>query len=288
MQNIRTTQGLPPLWIATDQEGGIVSRMSPPLTRRPSLATVIEGLSGESERTAAVRRYGEAQGRELAELGINLNFAPVIDLNRRVVNPQDKYTRIYQRAISHDPAIVTEVARHYCDGLRSNGVDCTLKHFPGLGRVFEDTHIGAATLTAGRPELAATDWVPFRDLMQSEPITMLSHVRLAAIDATHPVSFSQAVIAGLLRDEWRYDGLLITDDFSMGAIYASRDGLAGASVAALNAGVDLLLIAYDPDQYFPAMAALMRAEVRGQLRADVVASSDHRLVRRPPGRGINH
>ena len=217
LQDIRTTQGLPPLWIATDQEGGIVSRMSPPLTRRRSLSTVIEGLSQDNERAVAARRYGEEQGRELAALGVNLNFAPVIDLDRRIVNPQDKYTRISQRAISHDPAIVTDVARQYCAGLRNNGVDCTLKHFPGLGRVFEDTHVEAATLTASRQDLDASDWIPFRDLMRSEPITMLSHVRLAAVDPSRPASFSEPVVSGLLRGEWRYDGLLITDDFSMGA-----------------------------------------------------------------------
>lgn len=84
------------------------------------------------------------------------------------------------------------------------------------------------------------------------------------------------------------DGLLITDDFSTGAVYAGRDGLPAASVAALNAGIDLILLAYDPDQFFRAIAALMRADGNGQLRADVLARSSQRLLRSPPGLGINH
>ena len=92
--------------------------------------------------------------------------------------------------------------------------------------------------------------MPFRALMAGGAFTMLSHARLTALDAEHPVSFSDAVVAGLLRGSWGHDGILITDDFSMGAVYASKEGVAAASIAALNAGVDLILIAYDPAHYF--------------------------------------
>ena len=286
LQAIRARQGLPPLWIATDEEGGVVSRLSPPLTRRPPLSSLLAGAAhapAESE-FAQAEGYGAAQGRELAALGINLNFAPVVDLNHRLVNPQDRYTRIYQRAISDDPAVVTEVARRYCAGLARSGVACTLKHFPGLGRVFEDTHVGAAELSADVPELDAADWIPFRKLMEKTSFTMLAHVRVSAIDRERPASLSRAVVAGLLRGSWRYDGILITDDFSMGAIAGSRDGVGRAAVAALTAGVDLLLVSYDCDQYFPLMAALLEADRAGRLASEVLASSDARLSRVSPPR----
>ena len=282
LQDIRTRQGAPPLWIATDEEGGAVSRLSPPLARRPPLSSLAGGAAPQANDFARAQAYGAAQGRDLARLGINLNFAPVVDLNRSLVNPQDRYTRIYQRAISADPAVVTAVARRYCAGLGESGVRCTLKHFPGLGGVFDDTHVGGAELATALADLAAADWVPFRALMQDGTFAMLAHVRLNAVDGDRPASLSKRVVTGLLREAWGYDGVLITDDFSMGAIAGGRAGVGGAAVAALDAGVDLLLVAYDPDQYYPLMAALLRADRAGELSADLIARSAARLVRAAP------
>ncbi|MGA7489768.1 MAG: glycoside hydrolase family 3 N-terminal domain-containing protein, partial [Xanthobacteraceae bacterium] len=256
-QDTRRRQGLPPLLIATDQEGGAISRVSPPLPRQPSMASAVASLVDETARTAAAHAYGLTQGRALVRLGINLNFAPVVDLNKNLVNPNDRYTRIRDRAISADPAIVTEVARQYCLGLREAGVRCTLKHFPGLGSVYEDTHLEAGHLRTPLDELERSDWIPFRSLMGNGAFTMLSHARLTALDPERPVSFSHAVVGDLLRQTWHHDGVLVTDDFSMGAVYASKQGIAVAAIAALNVGVDLILIAYDPAQYFGVMDALL-------------------------------
>jgi beta-N-acetylhexosaminidase len=277
-QDTRRRQGLPPLLIATDQEGGAVSRLSPPLPRQPPIASVIDRHADEAARNAAAHAYGLAQGRALASVGINLNFAPVVDLNRNLVNPNDRHTRIRERAISADPAIVTDIARHYCLGLRKAGVRCTLKHFPGLGGVFEDTHVEAGYLRVPLGELERGDLVPFRALMGDSTFTMLSHVWLTALDAQRPVSFSEAVVSGLVRNDWGHDGILITDDFSMDAVYGSKEGIAAASIAALNAGVDLLLIAYDPAQYFAMMDAALSADRGGSLRPAVLARSARRLA----------
>jgi beta-N-acetylhexosaminidase len=280
LQDMRLRQGLPPLWVATDQEGGGVSRLSPPLPFMSTLSDIVARKTDPKEREQAVVQYADRQGRDLAAIGVNLNFAPVVDLNHGIVNPQDRLTRISTRAISKDPAIVTEVASAYCTTLLQSYVRCTLKHFPGLGRVFEDTHLHTADLNARPDELAISDWLPFSKLMSDHRLfTMLSHVRLTAIDTEHPVSMSQAVIGGLLRETWKHDGVLITDDFSMGAISGSRDGIAGAGIAALNAGVDLILVSYDPDQYFPLMDALLQADSDGRLRQDTLAQSDERLRR---------
>ncbi|TMJ03488.1 MAG: glycoside hydrolase family 3 protein [Alphaproteobacteria bacterium] len=280
LQEIRARQGVSPLWIATDQEGGAVSRLSPPLTRMPSLAEIVALHPDPAERQIAIRQYASRQGRELNDLGINLNFAPVVDLNHGIINPEDRLSRIGTRAISQDPAIVTDVARVYCATLMMTGVHCTLKHFPGLGRVYEDTHRVTAELSARAEELDASDWVPFRHLMASDAaFIMLGHVRLVAVDRDRPASFSNAVVDGLLRERWKHDGVLVTDDFSMGAVTHSREGVTGGAVAALNAGVDLILLSYDPDQYFPVMYALLRADGDGGLRSDMLERSDLRLRR---------
>ena len=160
------------------------------------------------------------------------------------------------------------------------GVHCTLKHFPGLGRVYEDTHRVTAELAVPSRELEQSDWLPFRQVMaQGAAFTMLSHARLTAIDRDRPASFSAAVVKGLLRESWKHDGILVTDDFSMGAVTLSHEGAAGGAIAALNAGVDLLLVSYDPDQYFPMMYALLAAARDGRLRTDMLEASTARLRR---------
>jgi len=285
MQAVRRQQGLPELLIATDQEGGIVSRLSPPLPGLPPLAEIAARHPAGAERRTAVREYAATQARGLADIGVNVNLAPVVDLDYGVINPDDRLTRISARAISSDPQVVTDVAEAYCGELSDNGVRCTLKHFPGLGRVVADTHLHTADLALPPAELAGSDWLPFRALMsRDDVIVMLGHARLTALDRHRPVSFSQPVVRGLLRTEWGYDGVLITDDFSMGAVTRSRDGIGGGSVEALNAGVDLILVSYDPDQFYLVMHALIRAARAGRLRTDALAESDRRLAKASPAR----
>ena len=279
LQSERKAQGLPPLWIATDLEGGVVQRLSPPLTRLPALSDIVERHPDVEQRKQAVLQFAATQGRELADLGVNLNFAPVVDLDHGIVNPKDRFTRISLRAISSDPAVVAQVAGWYCAGLEEAGVRCTLKHFPGLGRVFEDTHLQHASLTTSVNELANTDWAPFRALLrQTRAFTMLGHVRLTAIDKDRPVSISPSVIAGMLRGEWQHDGVLITDNFSMAAVYRSSGGMENGSIAAVNAGVDLILISYDPDQYYRVMHALIKADQQSRLDPEALQRSDRRLA----------
>jgi beta-N-acetylhexosaminidase len=107
-------------------------------------------------------------------------------------------------------------------------------------------------------------------------VTMLSHARLTVVDPGHPASFSKPVV-DLLRREWGYDGVLITDDFSMGAVYESPESIAGGGVAALNAGVDLILVSFDTDQYFVVMQGLRNAAAAGALHRAAMADSDRRL-----------
>jgi beta-N-acetylhexosaminidase len=280
MQAIRRDQHLPPLWIAADQEGGDVSRLSPPLPRPPRIADILARHPNRADGIAAVRQSAREQGRALADLGVNLNFAPVVDVDRGLVSPGDRFTHIHQRAISSDPDLITAAAGAYCDGLSETGVHCTLKHFPGLGRVVADTHLTGANLDVATSELAHSDWVPFRALMgRADVFTMLGHVTLSALDRDRPVSFSAPAVTGLLRGDWRYGGVLITDDFSMGAVYRSRDGLADAAVAALNAGVDLVLVSFDTDQFYPVMHRLLAADRDGRLQPQPLRASDERLSR---------
>lgn len=258
-QTLRKSQGLPPLWIATDQEGGIVSRLSPPLTSLPSLGKIVSEAKDPQTLKKAVIEYATTQGKELSDLGINVNFAPVVDLNQGVINPRDRYSQIYRRAISDNSETVTNVARWYCDTLAEFNVQCTLKHFPGLGRVENDTHITDAELNTPILELKQEDWVPFQSLMKDTTAwTMLSHVKLTPLDNQNPVSFSPQIIQNLIREQWNYQGILITDDICMKAFYKNAQSIHSAAHQALNSTVDLLLIAYDPDLYYPVLAHLLQ------------------------------
>ncbi|HLO78516.1 MAG TPA: glycoside hydrolase family 3 N-terminal domain-containing protein [Magnetospirillum sp.] len=277
LQDIRKAEGLPPLLVATDQEGGTVSHLSPALTALPPLASVADMPA--PLRHAAARDYGAQHGRELAALGINVNFAPVVDL--QVPHPPsllDWNSRIGKRAISGDPAVVGQVALGYARGLAEAGVRPTVKHFPGMGRVTADTHVFRATLATPKDELARSDWQPFRDLLSaSDAMVMVGHVVVSDIDPDRPASHSRRVIDGVLRGEWGFDGPIITDDLVMGAVY--HHGLCTAVEEALNAGVDLLLVAYDGRQYYRAMGCALTALGQGRLDSATLTRSETRLAR---------
>ena len=273
LQAIRRRAELPPLIVAGDQEGGPVSHLSPLLDAMPPLASVL----GRDDPTARARRYGAQQGCGLAALGVNLNFGPVVDLRPAGRdNPHDRLTRISARAIAADPATVGAVAAGYIDGLGEHGVRATLKHFPGLGRVRHDTHLRAARLDDSPAALTA-DWQPFRQLA-GHPGTaiMLGHVTLAALDPQRAASHSPAVIDGLLRADWDYDGVLITDDLNMGAVYDL--GIGQVAAEALAAGVDLVLVSYDPRQVYRALYGAARALERGEIADSRLRHSTRRLA----------
>jgi beta-N-acetylhexosaminidase len=216
-------------------------------------------------------------GRELADLGVTLNFAPVVDLLRfRGRNPFDFNSLINRRAISDDPVIVAEIATAYVRGLETSGVAATVKHFPGMGRVQTDTHHFRANLDTSLPELEASDWIPFRQtLARSNAYLMVGHVAVTAIDSARPASHSKRVINDLVRTKWNYQGLIVTDDLVMGAVY--QHGVCTAVVEALNAGVDLLLVAYDGTQYYRAFDCALSAFSRGALDASMLQKSHLRL-----------
>ncbi|MGE5266021.1 MAG: glycoside hydrolase family 3 N-terminal domain-containing protein [Deltaproteobacteria bacterium] len=283
LQAIRAQQGLPPLLVAADQEGGAVSRLSPPLARQPGLSRVIAGRKSGEDLQSLVTAYAQKQAGELKRIGVNLNFSPVVDLKIEPARRSDGETQLRYRALSSDSATVGDVAGWYCDALAVEGIYCTIKHFPGLGRVALDTHRHPGEIKATAAELSATDWVPFRRLMgRPNVVTMLAHVRLTAIDPGEPASLNQRIIDGLIRKEWKHDGLLITDYLSMGAVTRGKGGVGNAAVKALNAGADLLLVSFSDRYLDTIMTALIEADLNGGLDAKARTASLERLQRRPP------
>ncbi|MBR1282244.1 glycoside hydrolase family 3 protein [Bradyrhizobium sp. AUGA SZCCT0177] len=280
LQEKRRAAGLPPLIVAADQEGGIVSHLSPPLTKLPALSTLAS--LPPDVRTEKAEAFGRTHGQELAALGVNLNLAPVLDLRPDAKrNRFDFNTLIGHRAISDDPAIVADIARSYVHGLEDVGVGATVKHFPGLGRVRADTHHFSAGLDTPLAELEASDWRPFRDVLAgSRAQLMIGHVTLTAVDPDRAASHSRLVVDGIVRKKWNYQGVIMTDDLVMGAIY--QNNVCTAVVEALNAGVDLLLVAFDGTQFYRIFACAKEASSQGKLDSVTLRDSEARLKRALP------
>nr|WP_246513167.1 glycoside hydrolase family 3 N-terminal domain-containing protein [Azospirillum picis] len=277
LQDIRRRAGLPPLLVAADQEGGIVSRLSPWLAHRPAPSALAD--LPPAERRAAARALGLAHGRDLDSIGVTVNFAPVLDLRRdRPPDPLDFHSLIAQRAISDDPEVVAEVASAYAEGIVDAGLRPTAKHFPGLGRAERDTHHFRTAIGESREVLEATDWHPFRRVLAAEPQTllMLGHAVVSAVDPDRPASHSRRLVDGVIRRDWGFGGLIVTDDMLMTPVY--QYGLCRAVVEALNAGVDLLLLALDGSHFYRAMACAVEAGKRGELDQGMLAASRERLL----------
>jgi beta-N-acetylhexosaminidase len=275
LQDRRRVAGLPPLIVAADQEGGIVSHLSPPLTALPALATLAD--LPPDLRAQKAEEFGRTHGQELAQIGVNRDFAPVLDLRPAADhNRFDFNTLISQRAISGDPAIVTEIGLAYVHGLEAFDVGATVKHFPGLGRVQTDTHHFSANLDTPLEQLEASDWLPFKEVLAgSKAQMMIGHVTLTAVDPDRPASHSKRVIDGIIRRKWNYRGVVITDDLVMGAIY--NHNVCTAVVEALNAGVDLLLVAFDGSQFYRIFACASAAFTRQDLDMAMLHDSETRL-----------
>jgi beta-N-acetylhexosaminidase len=279
LQKIQAANGLPPLLITADQEGGIVTRLSPPLPRLPPISSIKNKHFTETPGSPSMTAYAGAVARELAHIGVNINFSPVVDLkpNLPFANPTCR-TQLHRRAISRDHRVVSRLGFLYCAALEKAGVIPTLKHFPGLGRVMEDTHYHTGNLDVDIQSLEKTDWLPFRAISHgTDALIMLGHVKLTAVDPEFPVSFSKKVVQKIIRHKWHHDGVLITDDLNMEPAWNSPEGIGGAAVRALNAGVDLLLIARDGNTYYAAMDAVIAADNQNKLNRTFLDRSEKRL-----------
>jgi beta-N-acetylhexosaminidase len=224
-----------PLIVAIDEEGGKVARLD---QRHGFPPTVSEQAMGEHNDLAYTLDRAGAMATTLRSVGVNLNLAPVVDLN---VNPSNPIIGSLGRSFSADPTVVTQQGGAFIDAHHAVGVACTLKHFPGHGSSTGDTHLGVVDVTKTWSSL---ELQPFQRLVATGTVDAIltAHVFNATLDPDYPATLSQATITGILRQQIAYDGLVLSDDMQMGAI---RDafGYEDAVRLAINAGVDILTIA---------------------------------------------
>ncbi len=273
--DLRDAAGSRGLIVGIDQEGGIVTRLSP-AHGFPAVAS--EADIGKGGDGGAAATWGRGIARTLATAGINLNFAPVIDLN---VNPKSPAIGALDRAFSADPDIVVTMATAEIEAHRAAGVRTTLKHFPGIGSSTANTDFGVAdvTRTWTRRELE-----PFRRLIAAgtADVVMAGHVVNGQLDADHPASLSKAIVTDLLRGELGWTGPVVTDDLQAAAI-DDAFGFDEAVVLALAAGNDLLLFAnqqsYDANVASRVIDVVAGAVESGRLPASRIDQASDRVRR---------
>lgn len=258
-----------PIVVAVDQEGGQVQRLRRGFTELPPLRAL--GATREPELAVAV---GRLLGSELRAVGIDWNFAPVLDVDTNPNNPV-----IGPRAFGAEPALVAELGVALAAGLASAGVAACGKHFPGHGDTELDSHLALPRVDHDWPRLEQVELLPFRAAIRAEiPALMTAHVVFSPLDAELPATLSAAVITGLLRTQLGYEGVVVSDDLEMKSI-VDHFGIDEAIVRGVAAGVDQFLVCHSATRMHAAIDALIHAVESGELSRERLRSASQRLQR---------
>ncbi len=254
--------------IGIDQEGGSVIRATS-VPQAP--AAMALGAIGDE---ALAEEVGAAVARSLRHLGINWNFAPVLDVNNNPANPV-----IGERSFGEDPEQVIRLARAWMRGSLREGVACCVKHFPGHGDTHVDSHHALPTVDKSLAALEALELRPFRALAsgaEAAPAVMTAHIVYPQLDAEHPATLSKTILGGVLRQNLGFGGVVITDALMMKAVF-ERYGYARASVLALQAGADMPLAQGSRAEQAEVLDAIAAALAAGQLGLAEVQAAAARI-----------
>jgi beta-N-acetylhexosaminidase len=258
--------GIPPL-VCIDQEGGIVARIGSGITPLPGAMALGAGASpGE------IRELCEAVARDLLSLGIDWNLGPVADVNVNPANPV-----IGVRSFGEDPRLVSDCARAWFEGMRSGGILCCAKHFPGHGDTRLDSHLELPEVPHPMERLEQVELLPFVELIAAGiPSILTAHVRFPAVEARAlPATLSRAVIGGLLRERLGFRGIVVTDCMEMKAI---ADGFPDAAVMAVEAGADMIIVSHSPGLQIDYARKILEAVRSGRLAESRIDESLARIL----------
>lgn len=263
-----------PLIVSIDQEGGRVARLKP---RHGFPETVSAQYLGTLDSADSTRYYSRRIAETLQKMGINVNLAPVVDID---LNPENPVIGGLERSFSADPETVVRHAEIVIRTMHEHHILTTLKHFPGHGSSEDDSHLGVTDVTAFWTE---DELIPYRRLIEADlaDMVMTAHIFNARIDSVYPATLSQAAIDGILRDSLGFDGVVMSDDMMMGAI-RKHYGLETAIKQALLAGVDILSFAnnsvYDPDIVPKAHKIIKKLVDEGVISRERIDRSYRRIM----------
>jgi beta-N-acetylhexosaminidase len=269
LQQVAAHCGQPPLLIAADQEGGQLMAIgqATPFPGNMALAAT------RSEKLAY--RVGRALGREVAAAGVNVDFAPVCDVNHNPRNPV-----VGTRSFGEDPKLVGQLAAAMVRGLQSAGVAATAKHFPGHGDTASDSHHAAPLLPHDMRRMRRVELPPFHSAIAAgAKLVMTAHIAFPALNGggAAPATVSRPILDGLLRRKLGFHGIVVTDAMDMNAL-EQGPGYIAEALAAIDAGTDLLLFNHDLSHVEPTWATAVQAARRGLLSADGIRASAARVM----------
>lgn len=260
--------GKHPLFIGTDMEGGRVLRFKAPFTKWPCAKKI-----GQLNSSSMAFRFSQAMGEELRSVGVNLNFAPCLDIDSNPNNPV-----IGDRSLSSDPKVVTQLGSALVRGYIKAQIICCAKHFPGHGNTSVDSHLELPVETTRLETLKQRELVPFSKIFRSKlPMIMSSHILFKNIDPDNPVTFSKKLLGDLIRTEFKYDGVIVSDDLDMLAL-RNHHAVEDIPLRALDAGVDILLYCNEPQSPRAALESLKKAFKNGTLSKERIIESYDRTI----------
>jgi beta-N-acetylhexosaminidase len=258
-----------PLFMSVDQEGGRVSRLPKEFLSMPANAVV-----GKTKDAGLAEQMGGLIAKQLKLLGFNVDFAPVLDVNSNPKNPV-----IGDRSFGSTATVVTDMGVAELKGIRGGGIIPVVKHFPGHGDTAVDSHLDLPVVQKTAAQLERMEWVPFKAAIDSDTeAVMVAHILFPEIDPDAPASFSKVIIGDHLRGKLGYDGVVITDDLTMGAI-AKNYGIAEAAVRSVEAGSDILLVAHGYDTAHEVFMALMNSVAAGRISEARIDESVARILK---------
>jgi len=261
-------QGLDSPLIAIDQEGGTVTRLPPPFTQFPDARVLAESENPEE----GLRRYAQTCARELCEVGVNMNLAPVLD-----ICPVGEGFFMERRSLSDDPGKAAWLGSLIIKEFQQGKLAACAKHFPGLGSAKLDPHEQLPHVAKDRESLRRHDLIPFKGAIAEDVAAiMTSHTIYSHVDPENPATLSPVILSSLLRDEMGYQGLVITDDLEMGAI-ENEWSVAEAGVKAFLAGADLLLICHEHEKVIQAHKKMESAVANGLIDEERLHNSMERV-----------
>ncbi|WP_158233854.1 beta-N-acetylhexosaminidase [Sporosarcina sp. P3] len=257
-----------PLFISVDEEGGRVTRLPKELVKTPSNRKVGNAANGKYAYD-----IGELIGRKMSALGLNMDFAPVLDVDSNPKNPV-----IGDRSYSADAQLVSKAGIQQANGMASQHVIPVVKHFPGHGDTSVDSHIDLPVITHNKERLKNVELLPFKQAIEGGVhAVMVGHLLVEAYDPKTPASFSKIIIQDLLRDELQFDGVVITDDLVMGAIEKNYS-IGEAAIQSIVASGDILLVGHKYTPVDEILTALQKAVNEGVITEQRINQSVERIL----------
>ncbi|MFY9214055.1 MAG: beta-N-acetylhexosaminidase [Tissierellaceae bacterium] len=257
-----------PLFLCIDEEGGSISRLPKEYRRLPDPFQI-----GETNDVDISFQFGQLLGNRVKGLGLNLNFAPVLDIHSNPDNPV-----IGKRAYGTNPERVSDIGLEVAKGIRNSSIIPAVKHFPGHGDTSTDSHLELPIIDKSLEELRNFELIPFEDAIENNiEMIMMAHILLPSLDKDYPATLSKKIVHDLLRDEMGYEGVIVSDDMTMGAI-VNNFTLEDACIDFLKAGGDILLVCHGEDNPRIVFDKIIEAVEIGELSMEEIDEKVYRIL----------